>query len=51
MTVSGHFLTGGGVKLNEDNHGSACPVSDVLIPTGEEERKKNHLIQLSGTQS
>ena len=42
---------GGGVKSDEDNHGSVCAVSGVLTPPREEERKKNHLIQLGGTQS
>ena len=43
--------TGGGVKLDEYNHGSVSAVSGALTPPGEEERKKSHLIQLSGTQS
>ena len=47
----GIFPAGGGVKSDEDSHGSVCAVSGVLTPPGEEERKKNHLIQLGGTQS
>ena len=49
MPIFGHFPTGGGVKSDEDHHGSVCTVSGVLTPPGEEESKKKHLIQLSGT--
>ena len=51
MPIFGHFPGGGGVKSDEDSHGSICEVSGVLTPPGEEERKENHLIQLGGTQS
>ena len=51
MPIFGHFPTKGVGKSNEDDHGSVCAVSGVLTPPGEEERKKNHLILLSGTQS
>ena len=51
MTIFGHFPTKGVGKSDEDDHGSVCAVSGVLTPPGEEERKKNHLILLSGTQS
>ena len=51
MPIFGHFSSWGGVKSDEDNHGSVCEVSGVLTPPGEEERKENHLIQLGGTQS
>ena len=50
MPIMGIFPNGGGVKSDEDNHGPVCEVSGVLTPPGEEERKKNHLIQLGGTQ-
>ena len=36
----GHFPTGGGVKSDQDDHGSVCAVSGVLTPPGEEERKR-----------
>ena len=45
------FPTKGGGKSDEDSHGSVFAVSGVLTPPGEEERKKNHWILLSGTQS
>ena len=45
------FQLGVGMKSDEDNHGSVCAVSGVITPPREEERKKNHLIQLGGTQS
>ena len=45
------FPTKDGGKSDEDDHGSVWAVSGVLTPPGEEERKKNHLILLSGTQS
>ena len=51
MPIFGHFSSWGGVKSDEDDHGSVCAVSGVLTPPGEEERKKNHMIQLEGTQS
>ena len=48
----GIFPTKGGVKSDEDDHGSVCAVSGVLTPPREEERKnKEHLMPLSGTQS
>ena len=36
----GIFPAGGGVKSDEDDHGSVCTVSGVLTLPGEEERKK-----------
>ena len=51
MPILGIFPTKGGVKSDEDDHESVCTVSGVLTPPGEEERKKNHLIQLGVTQS
>ena len=51
MPIFGHFSTKGSGKSDEDDHGSVLAVSGVLTPPGEEERKKNHLILLSGTQS
>ena len=50
MPILGIFPTKGVGKSDEDGHGSVCAVSGVLTPPGEEERKKNHLILLSGTQ-
>ena len=47
----GIFPSKGVGKSDEDSHASVCAVSGVLTPPGEEERKKNHLILLSGTQS
>ena len=44
------FSSRGGMKSDEDNDGSVCAVSGVITPPREEERKKNHLIQLGGTQ-
>ena len=49
MPIFGHFPTKGVGKSDEDDYGSVCAVSGVLIPPGEEERKKNYLILLSGT--
>ena len=46
----GIFPTKGVGKSDEDDHGSVWAVSGVLRPPGEEERKKNHLILLSGAQ-
>ena len=43
----GHFQHGSGVKSDEDDQVSVCAVCGVLTPPGEEDRKKNHLIQLS----
>ena len=51
MPILGIFPTKGVGKSDEDDHGSVCAVSGVLPPPGEEERKKNQLILLSGTQS
>ena len=51
MPISSIFPTKGVGNSDEDYHGSVCAVSGVLTPPGEEERKKNHLILLSGTQS
>ena len=51
MPIFGIFPTKGGGKSDEDDHGSVFAVSGVLTPPGEEERKKNHLILLSGTQN
>ena len=50
MPIFGHFPTKGGRKSDEDDHGSVFEVNGVLTPPGEEERKKNYLILLSGTQ-
>ena len=51
MPIFGHFPTTGGMKPDEDTPASVCAASGVLTPPGKEERKKNHLIQLGGTQS
>ena len=51
MPIFGHFPTNGIGKSDEDDHGSVCAVSGVLTRPGDEERKKKHLILLSGTQS
>ena len=51
MPIFGHFPTKGVGKSDEDDHGSVCAVSGVLTPPGEEERKRNHFILLSVTQS
>ena len=50
MPISSIFPKKGVGKSDEDYHGSVFTVSGVLTPPGEEERKKNHLILLSGTQ-
>ena len=50
MPILGIFPTKGGWKSDEDDNGSVFAVSAVLTPPGEEERKKNHFILLSGTQ-
>ena len=46
----GIFPTGCGVKLDDD-HGPVGAVGCVLTQPGEEERKKNYLTHMSGTQS
>ena len=51
LPILGIFPTKGVGKSDEDDHGSVCAVSGVLTPPGEEERKKNRVILLSGTQS
>ena len=40
MPIFGIFPTGGGVKSDEDDHGSGSAVRDLLTPLEEEERKK-----------
>ena len=50
MPIFGYFSNKCGGKSDEDDHGSVFAVSGVLTPPGEEERKKNHLVLLSGTQ-